>query len=146
MLLPALTAKEISLKQGPSWSSFEQFRAQGGAALREVGPGVVGTLATKQGQFRILNEADFQRLYGLAHEIHRLSGTLRVVVSAARSVQRNHDEASLETLSAAVLLLGELPSLPTRDTLDALQPEGFEVDDVDDLDLNRVPRPKLEKP
>lgn len=112
MLSRALPAKDISLEQGPSWSSFEQFRAQGGATLREIGPGVVGTLATKQGQFRILNESDFQRLYGLAHEIHRLSGT---------------------------------PSLPTRDTLDALQPEGFEVEDVDDLDLNRVPRPKLEK-
>lgn len=113
MLSPALPSKEISLKQGPSWSSFEQFIAHDGAALREVGPGVVGTLATKQGQFRIINEADFQRLYGLTHEIHRLGAT---------------------------------PSLPTREkTLDALQPEGFEVDDVDDLDLNRVPRPKLKK-
>ncbi len=136
-------AKDLRLEQGHFWPSFEQFRSQGNAALSDIRPGVVGTLATKQGQFRILSETDFQRLYALAREVQRLSGTLRVVVAAARGVQRNQDETSLETLSAAVMLLGDLPSLPTREAIEPLEPEGLDVEDIDDLDLDNVPRPAL---
>ena len=145
MPMTTTKSKELALEQGHFWTSFEQFRAQGNAALRDIVPGVVGTLATKQGQFRILTEADFQRIYGLAQDVQRLNGTLRVVVAAARGVERHRDETSLETFAAAVLLLGDLPSLPSRAATEPLQPEGFEVDDVDDLDLSNVPRPKLGK-
>lgn len=134
----------VHLQQGEYWPSFEQFRSQGNTALRKLERGAVGTLATKHGQFRILTEADFQHLYGLAREVERLSGTLHVVAAAARSVQRHQDASAVETLTAAVMLLGD-PSLPTRTALEPLEPEGFAVDDVDDLDLDNIPRPNLER-
>jgi hypothetical protein len=136
---------EMKLESGPSWQSFENFRTQGNTALLDVQPGKVGTLMTKHGQFRILNEADFQHLYGLARDLHRLSGTLRVVVAATRSLNKNRDDSSFETLSAAVMLLEDLPSLPLRTSSDNLEPEGIAADDVDDLDLDRMPRPQLGK-
>jgi hypothetical protein len=142
--ITAPEARNLSLVQGPFWPSFEQFRLQGNAGLQELAPGSVGTLLTKQGQFRIMAEEDFQRLQGLAADVRRLSGGLRVVFAAARALQRNRDEASLETLSEAVMMLGDLPALPTRDRFEPLKPEGLDLEEESgDLDLDNVARPVL---
>lgn len=139
------TKRPVLLQPGASWTSWEKFRSQGNAALSKLKSGTVGTLLTKQGQFRILTEADFRRLYGLASEVERLSGTLHVVVAAAQSVEHHRDESTLKTLTAAVMLLKDTSPLPTREALEPLEPEGFEVDDVNDLDLDAMPRPNLER-
>jgi hypothetical protein len=133
----------LSLAQGAMWPSFEQFRTQGNAALQQITPGRVGTL--KQGQYRILAESDFQHLYGLARDIERLRGGIRVVIATARAAKIHPDEATLEALMEAVMLMGELPALPLRDNFESLKPEGLEESDdaskEDEIDLNNIPRP-----
>ncbi|WP_309711500.1 hypothetical protein [Armatimonas sp.] len=138
----ASLAREVTLRQGPFWPSFEQFRTQGNTALQAVTPGQVGTLVTKSGQYRILTESDFQSLYGLARDVERLRGGMRVVLATARAAQLHPDEATLEALTEAVMLMGDLPLLPTRSQFEPLKPEGLDLEDTDDdLDLENIPRP-----
>jgi hypothetical protein len=54
----------LNLKPGTHWSSFEQFRTEGAKALSPIQGGVVATLSTKTGQYRIIEEQDFQKLLG----------------------------------------------------------------------------------
>jgi hypothetical protein len=134
----------LSLAQGAMWPSFEQFRTQGNASLQQITSGRVGTLITKQGQYRILTENDFQHLYGLARDIERLRGGIRVVIATARAAKIHPDEATFEALMEAVMLMGELPALPLRDNFESLKPEGIEPDDAskeDEIDLDNIPRP-----
>jgi hypothetical protein len=62
----------IALTPSTSWNSFEQFRTVGANSLATITAGTVGTLQTKTGQYRILNEADFQQLVGLATDVEWL--------------------------------------------------------------------------
>jgi hypothetical protein len=133
----------LSLKQGQSWPSFEQFRKEGSKGLESVKDGEVATLKTKSGQYRILEERDFQKLYGLARDVERLSGGLRVVISAIRAVQKHHDEETLKVLLESVHLMGNLPELPTRENFAPLEPEGFEMEeDEEDEDDEYILDPK----
>lgn len=125
-----------SLAPGPVWGSWEKFRVQGQDGLAHVGPGTFGTLMTRNGQYRILPEADFQRLLGLARDVERIQSGLRVVVAAARAVQRHPDESTTDTLIEAVALLGDVPILPTRSRFEALEPEGLAADDEDEVELD----------
>ncbi len=73
--MKSLAKKEsntFSLQPGPTWFSFEKFRQEGAKALESVKNGIVGILHTKTGQYRILEERDFQKMYGLARDIDRL--------------------------------------------------------------------------
>lgn len=79
----------VSLKPGPEWASFEQFRIAGSAGVEAVGGGQIGTLRTKTGVFRVLRDEDFQVLVGLASEVTRLKGGLATMVQAAKVV-RDH--------------------------------------------------------
>jgi hypothetical protein len=130
------TPEELDLKAGPSWSSFEKFRAEGAKALLSVRGGAIASLQTKTGQYRILAENDFQTLLGLARDAERLRGGLRVVVKAVRVVQNHPDTDSLSLLSEAVTMLSELPELPTRGRFTSLAPEGLEVDLDDEAILD----------
>ena len=81
-----------------------------------VTAGTVGTLQTKNGQYRLLTETDFQHLVGLAGDVERLQQGLNVVRRAVRVVQ-NHPEDSdtLALLVETVTMLGKMPTiLPTR--------------------------------
>ncbi len=115
MPLATKDSTSFSLQSGPNWSSYEKFRTEGAKALESVKDGTVATLQTKTGQYRILEEHDFQNLLGLAREVERLRGGLRVVVHAVRVAQKHPDTDSLNLLAEAVTMLGNLPDLPTRE-------------------------------
>lgn len=143
MLTTNKNRKEFSLRPGDSWPSFEKFRSEGAKALKSVGNGIVAVLHTKTGQYRIVEEQDFQQMYGLACDIDRLRGGLRMVKLAVLAVQKHPDKESLNVLAEAVAMLGTLPELPTRDGFDSLLPEGFELDLDDEviLDPDQIERP-----
>lgn len=136
-LLPNQDQKAFSLQPGPTWSSFEKFRQEGAKALESIKNGIVAILNTKTGQYRILEERDFQKLYGLARDVDRLRSGLRVVVSAARAVQKHpNDVDTINVLLESVTLLGSLPELPIRQTFKPLMPESDEVDEDDEVILD----------
>jgi len=139
----------LALKPGPAWPSFEQFRLAGATALAPIGSGVIGTLATRSGRYRIVEEQDFQRLVGLAADVERLRGGLQLVASAVQAVQLHPDGPTIETLIRAVNVVGELPSLPTREQFSAIAPEGFDLDPDDEVSLDPgelTESPALENP
>jgi hypothetical protein len=107
-------------------------------ALEQVGQGRVATLQTKSGQYRVLEERDFQAILilGLARDVERLRGGLRVVIKAARAVHQHPDDVSLDTLIEAVSLVGSLPTLPIRDSFTPLTPEGLTLDEDDEVTIN----------
>jgi hypothetical protein len=137
----------FSLKLGQNWQSFEKFRTEGIKALENIKNGVVATLTTKTGQYRIVEERDFQEMYGLARDVERLRGGLRLVTVAIRAAQKHPDPETLEVLAEAVALLGDLPELPTRNKFDPLLPEDIALDDEDEvtLDYGEILRPFAEK-
>jgi hypothetical protein len=126
----------INLRVGSRWSSFEQLRKEGANALDSVKNGTIAILHTKNGQYRILEERDFQRLYGLAREIDRLRGGVRIIISAARAVEQHPDHSTIQTLVEAVSLIGQAPTLPTRDSFEPMEAEGLELDEDDEVILD----------
>ena len=135
--------RPFSLRLGQSWQSFEKFRTEGAKALQSVKDGSVATLNTKTGQYRIIEEHDFQTMYGLARDVDRLRSGLRMVTVAVRAAQKHPDQENLEVLAEAVAMLGELPELPTRETFEPLSPETSDIDENDEviLDPNEIERP-----
>lgn len=126
--------KQFRLQAGPTWRSFEKFRQEGAKALESVKNGIVGIFQTKTGQYRIIEESDFQMLYGLARDVDRLQGGLRVVVSAARAVKKHPEDAeTINVLLESVSLLGSLPTLPTRQKFEPLKIEISELDENDEV-------------
>jgi hypothetical protein len=124
------------LEEVGNWPSFEKFRTEGSKALEEIENGVVGTLMTKTGQYRIVEEKDFQKMYGLAREVERLRGGWRMVAVAVRAAQKHPDPETLAVLAEAVALLGNLPELPTRDSFAGLEPEGIPLEEEDEVTLD----------
>ncbi len=137
------TNKKFSLRSGANWTSFEKFRLQGAEALSSIANGVIATLQTKTGQYRIIEERDFQAMYGLARDVDRLRGGLRVVILAVRAAQKHPDPENLNLLAEAVAMLGDMPELPTRNSFDGLVPENFDLDEDDEvmLDPDEIERP-----
>lgn len=126
--------KELGFKVGTTWRSFEKFRQEGAKALESIKEGIVGILHTKTGQYRILEERDFQKLYGLARDVDRLQGGLRIVVSAARALKKNPDNLdNMEVLLQSINFLGSLPELPTREKFEPLLVETSELDEDDEV-------------
>lgn len=111
----------ILMKAGPYWTSFEQFRKGGIANLECLPRAAVGTIATKTGVFRIVRDDDFQKLLGLASEVHRIKGGLTFIAQAARVVAKHRDNASVELLINSVSMLGESSLLPVREGHDQLE-------------------------
>lgn len=136
MLAANKEQKTLNLRPGQSWSSFEKFRTEGASALNSVKNGTVASLQTKSGQYRILSEQDYQTLYGLARDVERLRGGLRVIVSAVRAVQKHPDSETINVLLESINLMKDLPELPTRESFDPLEPEGFELENADEVILD----------
>ncbi len=132
------------LTPGPFWGSFENFRTSGSTALGSIEPGCVGTLSSKSGVFRILRDDDFQRLIGLAAEVHRIKVGVTFIVNAAKIVQMHRDEESIRLLVQSVSLLGESPVLPEHDGHERFEITPEEAaENSEDLDLTAIPRPAL---
>jgi hypothetical protein len=129
--------KSLNLQNGPNWPSFEKFRTEGVKALESVKTGTVATLNTKTGQYRILEEQDFQHLLGLARDVDRLRGGMRVISSSVRVVQKHRDVESIDLLIETIAMLGGLPELPTCSSFEPLMPEdGIDVDEDDEVNLD----------
>lgn len=138
-----ITNKKFGLRIGANWTSFEKFRLQGAEALSSIANGAIATLQTKTGQYRIIEESDFQAMYGLARDVDRLRGGLRVVILAVRVAQKHPDQETLDLLAEALATLEDLPELPTRNSFDRLVPENFDLDEDDEvmLDPDEIERP-----
>ncbi len=127
----------VELAPGPEWASFEQFRTGGVAALESIKPGQAGTLRTKAGSYRILNERDFQNLIGLASEVERLRNGFTTIVHAVRVVKENPQSSSaVELLVHVATQCSTSPVLPTRVGHAELAPEPAEVPEDDELILD----------
>jgi hypothetical protein len=135
--LPFANIPTISLTPSTSWNSFEQFRTSGANTLATITPGTVGTLQTKTGQYRILNEADFQQLVGLATDVQRLQQGLSVVMRAVRVVENHPEDAdTLALLVETVSMLGNISTvLPTRPSFPPLEPEDIPAESEDEVIL-----------
>jgi hypothetical protein len=135
-----------NLAPGPFWQSFEQFRVSGSTALESILPGTVATLHSKSSLFRILREEDFQRLVGLASEVHRLKTGVTFVLKAAKVLVKHKDQESMELLLHSAMMLNESRVLPEREGHDQFE---ITAEDVaasttsDEIDLNTIPRPSL---
>ncbi len=80
---------DVLLYPGKQWNSFEQLRLEGGSGLSAgVGEGEVGFLSVKGVGFAILRRRDFDRLYGLAQDVHRLAKGIPLLRRAAEFVLR----------------------------------------------------------
>ena len=90
-----------------------------------------------------MRDQDFQRLIGVASEVHRIKNGIPIVLSAAKVVQKHNDKESIELLIRSAAMLGEL--LPERDGHHSFQITASEVleNSDDDLDLDRIPRPSM---
>jgi hypothetical protein len=136
-----------TLVPGPSWNSFEQLRVGGNAALDAIPKHSVATLRSKTGTFRVLHEEDFQRLFGLASEIHRLKGGLKLIISAARVYSKFRDNEHEALLMDAVSAFAGSPVLPERDghaefEITAEEKAAQGSDDFD-VETANIPRPEL---
>ncbi|MEC4819131.1 MAG: hypothetical protein SAK29_38535 [Scytonema sp. PMC 1069.18] len=134
----------FELRVGSRWSSFEKFRTEGAKSLESIKNGTIAILQTKTGQYRILEEHDFQKMLGLARDVDRLRRGARVLSRAVRVVQKHRDTDTLNLLLEAVTMLGTLPELPTCDRFEPLLPEDTDADIEDDevdLDPDSVTRP-----
>src|SRR5712692_6206581 len=134
-----------ALIQGPYWASFEQLRIAGSTAMEGIQPGTVATLSGKSATFRIMRDDDFQKLLGLASEVHRIKNGIIFVVQAAKIVAKHQDQDSIELLIRSVSMLGESPVLPERDGHDRFEITAKEIadnaDDSFDVNTNNIPRP-----
>jgi len=134
---------------GPEWPSFEKFRLSGGTALEAIATGSVATLQVKSSRFRILRDDDFQRLLGLASEVHRLKRGITIVVQAAKVVAKHpEDQDGIQLLFQSASLLSESNILPERDGHESFQitPEEaaeYGEGDLDNIRASDIPRPKL---
>ncbi len=153
MTLPISSTTAVSgwfptLVPGPEWRSFEKFRTAGSTALDSLVAGSVGTLHIKSKTFRILGDSDFQRMMGLASEVHRLRQGITFVIKAAKVVAKHpNSREGIELLYESASLLSESSLLPERHGHDSFQitPEEIEEYGKEDLDIStsEIPRPEL---
>jgi hypothetical protein len=133
---------------GPEWHSFEQFRVGGSTALEGIAIGSVATLQVKGKTFNILRSEDFQRLVGLAAEVHRLKQGISLVLKAAKMVGKYPDDPDgIELLYQSAALLSESSIFPERDGYDTFQVTEEEAKEHGkeglDIAASEIPRPKL---
>jgi hypothetical protein len=137
-----------NLTPGQEWRSFEQFRIAGPTGLESIPIGSVGILHVKTKTFNILHGEDFQKLIGLASEVHRLKEGITLVLTAAKLVGKYpNDPVGIEMLYRSASVLRESSMLPERDghdvfhiTEDECKEYGQEDDNIQASD---IPRPAL---
>lgn len=132
----------LDLIPGPYWNSFEQLRVAGSSALDGIEPNSVATVSTKCGVYRILRDGDYQRLLGLAADVHRIKSGITFILSAARFVQKHKDEESINLLIQSVDMLGGSCALPERDGHGEFEITPEEAaENTDDFDITAIRRP-----
>ncbi len=135
-----------ALTPGPYWPSFEQFRTAGSGAIESIRPGTVGTLNGKTAAIRLLRDEDFQRLLGLASEVHRLKSGVGFLIQAAKVVAKHQDKESIEMLVSCASMLGDsavLPERPGHGTFELTAEDLAETPDAGDIDVDNIPRPSI---
>ena len=138
-----------SLTAGPYWKSFESLRTAGSPSLDAIQAGTVATVQGKSGTFRIMRDQDFQKLIGVASEVHRIKSGLTVVIQAARIFAQHKDRATEELLISSISMLGSSPVLPEAHghgelrLTDEERAIPFDPDDDFDLDSSSVPEVKF---
>src|SRR5258708_1289132 len=135
-----------TLVAGPVWTSFEHFRKGGTAVLESIPEHGVATLRSKAGVFRILRDADFQSLVGIASDVYRLQAGLRFVVKAAKVALKHPDKEHVELLIHSASMITEAPEFPQRAGHESFRftPDEPSEEASEDFDLNTadIPRPK----
>jgi hypothetical protein len=133
------------LVPGPIWHCFDDFRKEGNAGLEKIPPNGVGVLNCKVGSFRIIRDRDFQFLVGLAGDVIRLQGGLKVVMQAAKIAIKHPDEDHLRLLMRSVELVAECPELPQHEGHEPrrLTTKELTEDPISDFDAQtaEIPRP-----
>ena len=125
------------LKPGPDWPSFEQFRTGGSSCLDDVHKGRIGTLRTKGGVFRIVDDDDFQSLLGLASEVERLRNGLSTMVHAAKVIREHPDSPSaIDLLIHVANQYSGVPVFPVRGGNESVVPETSEAPADDEVILD----------
>lgn len=144
---PALGSDWVpALVPGPYWPSFEQFRTAGSGAIESVRPGTVGTLNGKTAAIRLLRDEDFQRLLGLAAEVHRLKSGVGFLIQAAKVVAKHQDQESIEMLVRCASMLGDAAVLPERaghGRFELTAEDRTDTPDASDIDVDNIPRPSI---
>lgn len=134
----------LELQPGPFWSSYDQLKQAGSTALDRIQPHSVGTVVTKSGLYRILRDMDYQKLVGLAADVHRIKTGVRFVVNVARVVQKHRDQESIDLLIESVAMLGESKVLPEREGHGQFEISAEEAaENAEEDDLVAIPRPNL---
>jgi hypothetical protein len=142
----AMSKWNLELAPGPYWPSFEQLRVGGAAGLDEIKAGFVGTLQCKAATFRVLRDEDFQRLVGLASDVHRLKHGVTLVLQAARIVCKHPEQETFQLLIDSASLLAESRVLPERaghDKFEITEEEAAENTEKDPVRASEIPRPAL---
>ena len=104
----------ISLTVGKEWSSFEQFRTEGTTGIRDaIKEGTLGLLRLAGSEYVLLNRRDFERLYGLAGEVRRLSRGALFIRQAVELVRKSRDQQSSWRLVHDLALEFSLPTVST---------------------------------
>jgi hypothetical protein len=134
------------LTPGPTWQSYESFRKTGSTALQTIPVNGIGTLRTKHGVYRILNDSDFQRIIGIASEVNRLQKGLRIILQAAKVVAKHPDDDTVALLISSAKMISESPELPVCDGHESLHsaPDGGESESLEgaDFELSDIPQLK----
>jgi hypothetical protein len=117
--------------------------------LEGIGLGSVGTIQIKSNKFRVLRDADFQKLVGLASEVHRLKMGVTIVIQAARVVAKHRDNDAIELLCRSASMLSESSLLPEREGHDSFRITPEEAlaysgdDDLKGIRAADIPRPNI---
>jgi hypothetical protein len=125
----------VGLTLGKTWNSFEQFRTDGVVGIRSaIKEGTIGTVRVGDTEFVLLRRVDFNRLYGFAVEVKRLTRGVLLLRRAAELVMKSPEkDQSLKLLheltmeftvpTAAAPWHGELEIQATEQVTSALDPE-----------------------
>jgi len=107
-------SKELDLRAGPNWRSFEQFRIERPADIRDqLHPDSIGRLSIKNDEFVIMHAATFNMIYGLARAASWLSGNLVLVRQAAQLVHKTStNEVAVQHLRDLVFRLADVVGQP----------------------------------
>jgi hypothetical protein len=118
----------------------------GTTALDAIKLGSVGTLQTKTALYRILRDEDWQKLVGLASEVHRIRGGVTLVLQAAKVVAKHKDQDSFDLFYRSVSMLSESSLLPERDGHEGFDLTPDELAENADEEKKSGVKPQIRRP
>src|SRR5687768_16018391 len=84
---PSTHSAGVQVRPGAYWGSFEQLRVAGPTAITEaVQAGSIGRLRIRDHEYVVMTWSDFDRLYGAARDVERLSQGVLLLRQAANVV------------------------------------------------------------